>query len=657
MAKQSGTAFTVGKVTYFYNSINDIKTLYGSPTSKEDAYTKAYQAVISLDLSKAKAVNAGASAKAAYLKAELYNQSTPVLKFKVPEQDEVIESYNAAFYYIDKMGIYSVLDNKGASFTGTDYNDYIVGLNGADTITTGKGNDYLYAGNGANTVNGGEGDDTIVTRTGTYTSQIVNTIPQIDRPYHKTGIAISEVKKSSYAGDVVYDGTGNDFIDTGIGDDQIYLGSGNNQILSGLGNDHIYLDTASYDTSTPLELSRRKAEKILIRTEDGDDIISLGDTLGNVMHDTSKLYDGLSLGNISYTIVVNTDKQYLLNKVWTSFLQSYVYDYQYKGKLTIYTGSGSDIVQAGAGDDIIYTEAGNDTVLAGAGKDFIDAGDGDDLVVTGPGADTVYLGEGVDNIYVSFGDTIAFTAKDGKRDTIKIDPLILDYEEGIIVESQFLPVETTANGTKTIAIEQVPIQRLGKIVIKYPESKSALNTNEMFLKNKVDYLAYLQNVVGLTDIGSGKTDYSAYLHKGAKSYQDFLDLNPLYDQIDLSELFEKKNITTYNVDVPADKSSLDLSGLSGALPGDYIKYGQSYITVKDLTAGISKINTSKTNISQLTDVELRKLMGILSSKNMLQEKDGEVMLNIPIPNGAIVDVIEVHIIGVNLAEASQMLVL
>ena len=51
------------------------------------------------------------------------------------------------------------------------------------------------------------------------------------------------------------------------------------------------------------------------------------------------------------------------------------------------------------------------------------------------------------------------------------------------------------------------------------------------------------------------------------------------------------------------------------------------------------------------------MVGFLKELNIFQQKKGEVMLNIPIPNGAIVDVIEVHIIGITLGDVGPMLII
>ena len=445
--------------------------------------------------------------------------------------------------------------------------------------------------------------------------------------------------------------------------------------MSGSGDDIIKFDTLSYDTSDSKQLLLRKTDKVTIRTEDGNDIVDLGDTNQLVAsvdikpdtRNTKDLY-GIDLGDIYFALKLSTNKvvqdlsyKYFYNGVEaiTYYPVSYAYDYLYKGKLTVYSGAGNDLVKTGAGADIVNTGTGSDTILSGSGDDVIDAGDGDDVVITGAGADTVNLGKGADTVFVSFGDTINFTYKDGQRDLIKVDPLILDYEEGIIVESKFLPVTTTINGIANTTIEQTPVKRLGKIIIKYPETKTSINTVVNFAKNKVAYIDYLTNVVGLTGISStyNKAAYSHYLNKGSKTYQDFLDLNPVYDQIDLSELFQQKGIDTYNIDVPKDGSALNLSALSTALGSDYIKYGQSYVSINDLNANLDKVNKTVQNISQLSEVELRKLVGFLQDKNMLQQKKGEVMLNIPIPNGAIVDVIEVHIIGITLGDVGPMIII
>ena len=68
----------------------------------------------------------------------------------------------------------------------------------------------------------------------------------------------------------------------------------------------------------------------------------------------------------------------------------------------------------------------------------------------------------------------------------------------------------------------------------------------------------------------------------------------------MSELFQQKGIDTYNIDVPKDGSALNLSALSTALGSDYIKYGQSYVSINDLNANLDKVNKTVQNISHLS---------------------------------------------------------
>lgn len=486
-------------------------------------------------------------------------------------------------------GVYQVLPKAVLTATGTAYNDYFVAFSGNDQLTGNAGDDWLVAGNGNNTVMGGDGNDTIVTRTGDYVSQVIDQIPQLDRPYYKTAPALSVKKNGTFSGDIVYDGIGNDFVDTGIGDDQVYMGSGNNQLVLGAGNDKVLLDRLSYDVSTPLALKTRVLEKVKIRLEDGNDTARLGDTLGSIKVDSKSLYFnkqdiGIDFGTISYS---------------KNALGRYVYDYTYKGKLTLYAGSGNDLVVSGAGADIFDLSTGHDSIHAGSGADYIDAGSGDDVVVTGAGADKVFLAEGKDIVYASFGDIISFTAKDKQADVIKIDPLLLTYEEGIIVKSKY-QVVTDATGKSTLTL--VPIERLGKIMINYPE------------------------------IG--------------------------YDQIDLSELFKLNSIKVVDIAKPTTGADLTMSALTGVTPDTYLHYDHNYVSVQDLNKNVKLLKSGATDIFSFTALtDVRKLMSLIpDSDNLIQNKAGYAFIDLPIKSGSTVDVIEVHLVGLTSAQAHDMLI-
>lgn len=490
----------------------------------------------------------------------------------------------------------SVIGN--ANLTGTQYNDYLVTVNGNDSLYGKEGNDWLVAGNGNNTIIGGEGDDTIVTRTGNYVSSITDSIIPTLLPYYNPSKAVSVKKQGAFSGDIIYDGTGNDFVDTGIGDDQVYMGSGNNQLLLGAGNDQVYLDLGNYDTSTAATLLARKLEKIKIRLEDGNDVVNLGITnvvAGSSSADSKTQYfdnlnKGIDFGTINYS---------------QTSAGRYLYDYAYKSKISLYAGSGSDLIMTGAGDDILDLSTGNDSVHSGAGKDYIDAGSGDDVVVTGAGADSVFLAQGADIVYASFGDIISFTAKDKQKDVIKIDPLLLTYEEGIIVKSKYEVVVDATTGKTSLSL--VPLERLGKIVVNYPE-------------------------VG-------------------------------YDKIDLSELFTLNKINVVDISKPTSGTDLTMSVLSAVdaskYASTYIHYDHNFVLLQDLNSNVKLVSATATSVFDLTKLsDVRLLMSrVPDTENLIQNKAKEyAFINVPIEHGSTVDVIEVHLIGVTSAQAHDMLV-
>jgi len=82
--------------------------------------------------------------------------------------------------------------------------------------------------------------------------------------------------------------------------------------------------------------------------------------------------------------------------------------------VTIYGGTGNDVVWSGAGADRIYGDDGDDHLFGGAGNDSLYGGNNDDTLVGGSGADRLFGGGGVNyasyesatsKVVVDFADT------------------------------------------------------------------------------------------------------------------------------------------------------------------------------------------------------------------------------------------------------------
>jgi Ca2+-binding RTX toxin-like protein len=105
---------------------------------------------------------------------------------------------------------------------GSNYDDFLIGDNGANILSGLAGNDTLEGRDGDDTLDGGEGNNILNAGEGN------NTVT------------------AGSGNDTVYAGAGNDTISTNGGNDQIYAGDGNNTINAGEGTNKIYAGTG-YD--------------------------------------------------------------------------------------------------------------------------------------------------------------------------------------------------------------------------------------------------------------------------------------------------------------------------------------------------------------------------------------------------------------------------
>jgi len=238
-------------------------------------------------------------------------------------------------------------DNGANILSGLAGNDTLEGRDGDDTLNGGEGNNILNAGEGNNTVTAGSGNDIVYAGSGNDT---ISTNGGNDEIYAGDG------NNTIDAGDgtnKIYAGTGYDYISAGTGDDEIYVGNGGSTIFGGAGNNKVYAGTG-YDS---------------VYAEDGNDLISVGDGGSTIR-----------AGN---------------------------------GKNTIYAGTGDDEVYTGTGDDEIHVGEGNNYINAGSGKNTISAGSGNDVIDTGAGDDTIYANEGLNTIRAGDGNNKIYSGSGG----------------------------------------------------------------------------------------------------------------------------------------------------------------------------------------------------------------------------------------------------
>ncbi len=225
--------------------------------------------------------------------------------------------------------------------------DILEGGGGDDWIEAGDGKDVLAGGAGSDVMYGGAGDDTIegdnhlwwATNAANPWSVVRDVVQQggansYNHTYVNVGLLVPD--SAQQGNDVIYGGTGNDwifaqggndFVDAGADDDVVFGDGGNDIILGRSGNDVLSGD----NPATPSDMH-------------GKDYLDGGD-----------------------------------------------------GNDTLFGGGNDDTLFGGAGNDIL---AGDDATsnLAGTyhGKDYLDGGDGADQLVGGGNDDTLYGGTGDD---------------------------------------------------------------------------------------------------------------------------------------------------------------------------------------------------------------------------------------------------------------------
>jgi Ca2+-binding RTX toxin-like protein len=202
--------------------------------------------------------------------------------------------------------------------TGGSGNDQLFGGSGKDTLLGKGGNDLLFGGSGDDTLTGGSGDDQMFGQTGN------------DRMIWNPG-----------------DGT--DLMEGGDGNDTAEVNGGNGaEVFTITANgSRVRFDRTS---PGPFSLDIGTTENLVLNANGGDDVITAGNGLSNVI------------------------------------------------QLTIDGGAGNDTITGGDGADRLLGGDGNDTITGGRGNDTASLGSGDDTFIWNPGdgSDTVEGGDGTD---------------------------------------------------------------------------------------------------------------------------------------------------------------------------------------------------------------------------------------------------------------------
>jgi Ca2+-binding RTX toxin-like protein len=406
--------------------------------------------------------------------------------------------------------------NFGGATVNGEYGDFLSGGSGNDSLIGSAQSDALMGGEGDDLLVGGAGHDVIFgdatyQTAGTYWT--VRGLPQAypaadaSSPGWGNGIGLSPVSGALDPGvggrDIIYGGSGGDWIIAGRGDDIVYGESGMDSIDGGAGHDILFGgeddDSINGDIGTGIlslhgndyiDLGAGIAQQYA-RGNGGSDIILGGNTDDTLEGDdlrglgVAASYHGADYidgkggddtiwGHGGDDIIFGGDgDDYLEGDVGTDYIAAEYHGNDYldggAGHDTIYGGGGNDLIYGGSGDDflvgdgphidssahgddILYGGEGDDELQGGGGSDYLDGGSGDDVLFGEDGNDILIGGEGADYLAGGAGDDIYqnVDALDTLYDTEGNDTIIFNGTGGLAA-TQALALSGPTNLTVTLA--------------------------------------------------------------------------------------------------------------------------------------------------------------------------------------------------------------
>lgn len=172
------------------------------------------------------------------------------------------------------------------------------------------------------------------------------------------------------------------------------------------------------DLQVRIDFEAAPVPRLLIATKSADDQLRLDASDGTLL---------LTLNDLQYRIEPIVEPLDLI--IDTDAGDDTVRTEGLRGKITLRTGAGDDLIKVGAGNFYIDSGAGNDTVLtrghgmhtiyAGDGDDtcfggeqltFMAGGEGDDRLVAGAGLSIISPGPGEDSIFPGSGSNVVYSS-------------------------------------------------------------------------------------------------------------------------------------------------------------------------------------------------------------------------------------------------------
>lgn len=238
----------------------------------------------------------------------------------------------------------------------------IVLTTAADTMNFGVNDELIYTAAGNDRISAGSGNDTL---------------------YGESG---NDSLSGDAGDDLLVGGIGNDTLNGGVGADTYYFSKGDGQDVINTGDTNQSIDT--------IRFTDINADQLTSITRVGNNLVITYGTNDKVT--VTNHFTTTPIGNIAFANGVSQNFQDFLNKQWGGLTLTTANDTMTFNNQNhvIKAGVGNDNITAGTGNDTLYGEAGNDTLTGGAGDDLLVGGVGNDSLIGGVGNDTYLFGRG-----------------------------------------------------------------------------------------------------------------------------------------------------------------------------------------------------------------------------------------------------------------------
>ncbi|MDZ8187253.1 MAG: calcium-binding protein [Nostoc sp. ChiSLP02] len=344
------------------------------------------------------------------------------------------------------------------TYTGTNWNDNILGSIYTDNIYGLGGNDTLNPGSGLyDYVDGGAGVDLLVADYSNVSTPYSFSFNNIEKVLFKGSNSADNFTFNNTT-DTLYGNGGNDTLNAGAFDDYLNGGSGSDVLYGGDGNDTLnpgsgtndYIDggagvdllVADYSyTTTPYSFSFTNVEKISFKGSNNADSFTFNNTTDTLYGNGGN--DTLNAGAFDDYLDGGSGNDSLLGGT---------------GRDTIYGGNDNDSLFGQGDNDILYGNSGNDLLNGGEGYDFLYGGEGNDILNGRKDNDYLTGGTGADKfVFDSLYDGLDYISdfKYFEGDKIQISKLGF----GASSTSQF----SYNNSSGALYFDQSPYDGVGAV--------------------------------------------------------------------------------------------------------------------------------------------------------------------------------------------------